>query len=647
MQDNIIFLGFADNRVPEFKEVNSKDWILFGEDNRFPDHLLYLYNKSSNHNAIVNGKVTYIYGKGIEEGNFVVNSNGETFNKVLRKFTHDIELFGGARIEVLWKIGGGAELRHIPFQYLRRAKELNGYWYAKDWNKVGAKNKPVFIPDFDANNKKGAQVFAYNEYRPGVDAYPLPGYFGALNDIETDVEISKYNLSIIKNGMFSSKMIVFNNGIPTDDIKRQIEKDFKKKFAGSENSGNFMLVFNQDPAKAPIVQDLSTTDLDKLFDQLNKTTQGEIFSGHLVTSPMLFGIKTEGQLGGRTELLEAYEIFKNTYISDKVAAIENVLETILPLVGKQPSKLVEVQPISAQLNPVDFKELLPKQWVYEQLGINAEDYEEPIGEVSNLPVNENLKKLSGREMQQLERVLRKYKNQKLSRDEASFLLKNSYGLSEDDITGLLGLNFGKEDFSEEEVAAMFAACGAPKNEFTVVKYMSFDGEPPEISMNFADLSQVDSNIIDMIRKDKRATPADIAAAVKSSPSYVEKRISEMIKEGVIKQSEKVLGVDTIIERAINPEVIDYRPKPESVDVFVRYTYELRPGVKGPAVIDTTRPFCKRLIELDRVYSRAEIETISQRLGYSVFDRAGGFWGDSPKCRHAWTRMLVIKKKSNG
>ena len=282
--DNVIFLGFADNRIPEFKEVKSKDWILFGEDNRFPDNLLYLYNKSSNHNAIVNGKAVYIYGKGFENGTPIINSDGETYNRLFKKLILDVELFGGCRIEVLWKIGGGAELRHIPFQFLRRSKELNGYWYAKDWSKFGAKEKPVFIPNYDPENRQGTQIIAYNEYRPGVDCYPLPMYFGALNDIETDVGISKYNLSIIKNGMFSSKMTVFNNGEPPAEMKREIERDFKKKFAGSENSGNFMLVFNQDPAKAPTVQDLSTTDLDKLFNQLNTITQGEIFSAHMVTS---------------------------------------------------------------------------------------------------------------------------------------------------------------------------------------------------------------------------------------------------------------------------------------------------------------------------------------------------------------------------
>jgi hypothetical protein len=54
------------------------------------------------------------------------------------------------------------------------------------------------------------------------------------------------------------------------------------------------------------------------------------------------------------------------------------------------------------------------------------------------------------------------------------------------------------------------------------------------------------------------------------------------------------------------------------------------------------------MQLDRLYSRAEIEAISARLGYSVFDRRGGWWTQpngqaSPSCRHRWFSQVVIKK----
>jgi DNA-binding Lrp family transcriptional regulator len=641
-ESNIIFLKFADNKIPEFKEVSSKEWILFGEDNKFPDHLLYLFNKSSNHNAILNGKATYVYGKGFQQ-DIIVNPRGETINKLFKKFIADIELFGGGRFEIIWKMGGGVDVYHLPFQKLRRSKEDNGFWYSKDWTKYTRDGyRPKFIPDYDQDVKVGSQVLAYNEYRPGCDVYPLPGYFGALNDIETDVEISKYNLSVIKNGQFSSKMIIFKNGVPTDEIKRQIERDWKNKFQGSTNAGNPMLVYQKTGEAAPEVIDMSATDLDKLFDLLNKTTQAEIFSGHQVTSPMLFGIMEPGKLGGRNELQDAYEIFKNTYVNEKQQNVEEVADIIFPLLGiKESQKLEPVEPISTLINPVDFKEIIPKEWVLDKLGIDLTKYPgavNPSG-VTNTPgvVNENLKNLTGRQHQQLLRVIRQYGKGKMTREQATTMLRSSLGMCDEDIFTLLGEQSFEADYSEDQVAMMFEEIGEAKNKFHIVKSAKFDKE------FFADLSQVDSDILNMIKKDKRISAKDIAAAIGSNPGYVNKRINELKEEGVLKQKEIKIGIDKIIETAVNPEKIDFKPKSEVVDVYVKYSYEVRPGV-GPEVIPTTRPFCKKLIDLDRLYTRAEIESISARLGYSVFDRAGGWWGQDYQCRHEWKRNLVIKKR---
>ena len=44
------------------------------------------------------------------------------------------------------------------------------------------------------------------------------------------------------------------------------------------------------------------------------------------------------------------------------------------------------------------------------------------------------------------------------------------------------------------------------------------------------------------------------------------------------------------------------------------------------------------MELNRLYTRYDIEQISQRLGYSVWDRKGG-----DDCRHRWVSQIVVKK----
>lgn len=613
--DNILILGFADNKRPEFKEVKSKDWILFGEDNLFPYHLLYLYDKSSNHGAIINGKSKYIFGQGFPISP-EVNAKQETLNKVFKKAIKDIEIFGGCYFQILWAMGGKATIAHIPFEKIRKAKDKEGYFYKSNWKDTTKKEYPKYIPEFDPNLKVGVQIFCYREYRPGCDYYPLPGYFSALNDIETDVEISKYNLSVIKNGMFSSKMIVFNNGEPTDEVKKKIEKSFKEKFAGSENSGRFMLVFNQDPTKAPQVQDLSTTDLDKLFNQLNTITQGEIFTGHEVTSPMLFGVKTEGQLGGRDEIVEAYEIFKNTYVNEKQQNIEEVYNFLAPFIGAPVGqKLIPVEPI--------------------------EPSEVPAPVLSTTPVNDNMKNLTGRQYQNVERIIRKYKTGKIQRPMAETMLKSGLGLSDDEVTTFL--NFASIE-QEEDVAEMFSYVGKERKDYTIVKRKEkFNGQSlPEFDREvFKDIKGNDSAILDLIRKDKRITPEVIAKTINETVAYVRGRINVLKEDGVLRESSTTIGVDTIIEHAINPEQIDSRVTPETADVFIRYSYEPKPGLQP--IIETTRPFCKRLIELDRLYTRSEIEQISQRVGFSVWDRKGGFWGDKEECRHRWVANIVIKR----
>lgn len=637
---SISFLSFADNRIPTFKEVSSKDWVLFGEDNLFPDHLLYLYNKSSNHGAIVEGKTIYIIGKGIAD-NKIVNDDGETINKVLERFCKDIEIFGGGYLEFVWKANKKtASVKHIPFQSIRKGKDGKKYYYSVNWKTKKKKDDIREIDPFNPNKKTGTQLFAYSEYRPGAGAYPLPGYFAALNDIETDVEISKYNLSIIKNGMFSSKMISFFNGDPGEEGKKKLEKAFKSKFTGSENSGNFMLTFNKNAETAPQVDDLSTTDLDKLFDQLNKTTQAEIFSGHTVTSPMLFGIMEPGKLGGRNELQDAYEIFKNTYINKKQMAIEEIISAIAPYVGIEPgSQLSPVDPIGILLNPIDFKEILPKSWIYEKLGIDPEDYPDDnvsgtTRAVATTLVNDNLKNLTGRQTQNIERIIRRYKTGKISKPMAETLLKSGLGLTETEITTFL-------DFAaievEEEVCEMFETIGTSREEFTVVKSKEYKQQ----KMLFAEIAGSDAAIVDLIRKDKRITADVIAKVIKEPVEYVEGRIRALVEKKVLTTKSETLGVDTIIEHAVNNETIDVMEPPETASVSVKYSYEPKPGLEP--IIETTRPFCKKLINLDRMYSRAEIESISQRVGYSVFDRKGGFWGKKEECRHRWVANVVIKK----
>ena len=98
------------------------------------------------------------------------------------------------------------------------------------------------------------------------------------------------------------------------------------------------------------------------------------------------------------------------------------------------------------------------------------------------------------------------------------------------------------------------------------------------------------------------------------------------------------------------KVTERIPAKQLPEIKVVYTYEKRSIADGPTLLPTSRKFCVRLVALSesgKVWSIKNIQDISQRVGYSVFKRAGGFWNNNGvieyQCRHEWRKHIVIKK----
>jgi hypothetical protein len=669
---NVLFLEFADSTVPIFKETRNKDYIKYGSENNYPEYLTHLFNKSAKHNAIVTGKAKYIFGKGYENGNVIVNRLNESLNDVIKKADLDIEIYGGFRLEVIWsRAGKVSEIYHTDYSTLRKAKGGGFFW--KEWWKSyedgywkDNRQEEEFIPAFDPKEPSGSQIYEYNEYRPGVRFYPLPGYIGCNNYIETDIEISKYYLSAIRNGMMPSKMIQFFKGDPPDEKKKEIEKRFGKKFSGAENAGKFIMVFNDSNAtKSVEINDLSATELDKQFIELNKTTQQEIFSGHNVTSPMLFGIKTEGQLGGNTELQTSYAIFKNTYAEPKANAIDAEVNWLMSYsLWPGEYKLQETDPVGIQFDAQSVISNLPKAYVYKELGIpedmwNGETIAGAVpqqGGVMGSAVNDNIKNLSGRQHQGIMRIVRQYEGGKLARPAAIAMLKKGYGLDDDDVIAFLGeepqpLAAASFEEQEDEIISFFDAHGDSKNDFEIVKskkiWFASDADEDETiyikeAFKTYDVTTTEAKIISLIKKDPLITEDVIAKAIGETEAFVKSKIISLTKRGYIESTIEKVGIDEILKRTITPDITVPPPtKTGSVQIFIKYSYE------GPQD-SRNRPFCAKMMALNRLYTRADIEKFSERFGYSVFDRRGGFWRHkdgttTPYCRHTWKSNIVVKK----
>lgn len=686
---NIAILKFADSKIPTFIETRGKDYIKYGKENDYPEYLTYLFNKSAKHNAILTGKANYIYGEGFENGDFKINRLGDSLNDLAKKAALDVEIYGGFRWEVIWNaLGKVIEIYHVDFTSIRTGKK-DGFYFKESWEtKVYRENREEeeYIAAFDPLHPAGSQIYAYNEYRPMVRFYPLPSYIGCNNYIETDIEISKYYLSAIRNGMMPSKMVQFYDGDPGEEKKRALEHSFSKKFAGAENAGRFLLVFNKGKDKQLDISDLSHSEVDKMFVELNKTCQQEIYAGHNITSPALFGIAEPGKLGGNTELYTSYAIFQNTYSKPKASALSKEIKGILDYSNFQGEyDLLPSDPIGIQFDVKDVINSLPKAFVFTKLGIPEDQWDlenigadnkptptvpiAPATNVGGVPgspadaalSNDNIKNLTAKQHQQVLRIIRQYGKGQLTDVAAKTLLRAGLGLTDDDINSLLGIKAqplaASFEAQEAEIIGMFDACGESKEDFEVLrsKRVSFSSDlemesDEEIYIKEAfktyDVTQTESRILELIRKDKLITAQVIADTIGQSEAYVISKLANLTQRGYIESHDTVDGIDTLVERTVVPsDTISIPPSTGAASpaqIFIKYSYE------GPQD-SKNRPFCAKMLQLRRLYSRAEIEQISARLGYSVFDRRGGFWtrkgthDTTPYCRHNWKSNLIVKK----
>ena len=343
----------------------SHKFIKYGEYNDFPNTLISLYNNSSIHSTCINAIVDGIVGEGlVAEPDYVLDkaNQKESWNAVFRKLATDFKLYGGYAFEVIYSKDRSrvAGIYHIDFSWLR-AKEMNyrgeieGYYISDEWGekyRYSITNVPDDVPYLPSYNPSKSQdepkqIYVFRPYAPGQKYYPLPDYVGALRVIDLDEEVDNFHLNNIKNGLAPSLAITtFTNADETQ--RQQIEAMLRDQYSGTDNAGSLMYLDLDDPANAPIITPIPQNGADGYYTTLSEITTQKILTAHRITSPMILGIKTAGQLGGRDEVTDAYLLLLNTVIRPfqqiLLSSIEEMLNMMYPnekdiTVGVQQLKL--------------------------------------------------------------------------------------------------------------------------------------------------------------------------------------------------------------------------------------------------------------------------------------------------------------------
>ena len=323
------FLSFSIENVeiPKLTErqMSGKDWFNWGNDNKLPYYLYGLYEKSSLMQSIINTTVNFIVGNSIES--IYKPNEDETWEDLIRNLALDYLIYGGFAIQVMYnKMGKIHSLNWLDMRKIRTDEEHTKVYYSKEF---ATKSCPQYLTF--KTWKRGEQyrnesaVFFYTGSKRTV--YPLPRYSGSIPAIETSIRIDNFHLNAIKNNFNGNFIINMNNGIPTDDVKKEIERKVKEKFCGDDNAGSFLLVFNDSKENGVSVERIQDDQFDKKYEALKTQTITSIFTGFSAPS-QLFGYAITGNVFSRQEYQDAFDLYSRLQITPIQNLFKRVFECI-------------------------------------------------------------------------------------------------------------------------------------------------------------------------------------------------------------------------------------------------------------------------------------------------------------------------------
>lgn len=647
--------AFDIQKEPVFKEEKQKGRIIWGFskdpderkwNNRLPDYYEWLYNSSSKHRAIIDTKVDFVCGKGLE-----VNDTGLTLEEkvelrsfafkindsgIVKKLNQNRFKVGGFSFEVIFDKGGKKitphyinikNLRRSIIEYNKDGQELPPiYQYTDNW----ASQKPEQNPDYkifhsfewtrNGIDKSKRYIVVFQEDDETV--YPIPEYTAAIPYIASDYEVGNFVYNNTKNGFTSGWLINFYNGDPQEDQKEEIVQAVKDRFNGSDNSGEPMVTFNENGQKGVEVLPITPNGQDERFINLNQQIREEIFSGHKI-DPIIVGLPgNNGFNNNADEKRTAEESFQRKWVAPRQRTIEDYMNAVL--IFNEVKGSVYIQPLDPSMPQFSSAEILSVATSEEKRKVMGW----PKSSVPVSPVNDAISQLHPLVAAEVVRRM-----------------------STTELLGMIGIQptativqttikeFSKEE-ADEAFINFFSTCGIDDSELEVIssrEIFAKDIEDAE-AQEHKFISRAESTILNILKQNAKATTKELADLLKIKEKEVLDILDRLKNANLLTPENTVTGEG---EKAIDES-----------ELFTVYKYGKRNDVSGSDIIETTRDFCRRMVTLSktRSWTLNEIKTMSNGTGLDVFRSRGGWYTlpgtnvHTPYCRHIWQAILVRRKR---
>ena len=359
---NLHILNLASYNRPEISENKNKDWVNYGTDNNYYQYIIERYNGSATNNAIINGVVNMIYGKGLDATNSskkpdeYAQMRSIFSNDCVRKTVLDLKLLGEGSMQIIYKNGKVYKAEHFPRQTLRAEKcnedgQIEAYYYHHNWSKIKPSEQPKRIPAFGYGNGKESEIKMIKRYVSGYDYYAPVDYQGGLAYAELEEEIADYLINEVQCGFSGTKVVNFNNGVPDREKQMQVKDDVLGKLTGSRGE-KVIVAFNNNAESKTTVEDIPLNDAPQHYEYLSNECVKKLVISHRITSPLLIGVKdgNSGLGNNAEEIKTATLLFDNIVIKPYQELLTDCFDAILAVNG------ISLNLYFRTLQPLEFTE---------------------------------------------------------------------------------------------------------------------------------------------------------------------------------------------------------------------------------------------------------------------------------------------------
>jgi hypothetical protein len=377
--DNLHLIQLNQYERPAITEERNRDWVGIGDNNDYYQCLIDAYMESTTNQAVINGIVNMIYGKGLDATDS--NEKPEEYAQMkqlltpscMRKVCNDLKLLGEAAIQVSYKGNKVGSLTHFPRETLRAEKmdangDIKNYYYAPDWTKVTRNTKLTKFPVFGSGAKN--EIYIIKRFVSGYYYYSPADY--QISYAVLEKEIADFLINDAQCSFSGTKVINFNGGIPDRTKQLEIKEQVMGKLTGSYGE-KVIVAFNNNAEQKTTIEDIPLPDAPEHYSYLSEECQRKILLTHRVTSPLLLGLRDGNNgLGNNSEEIEtATLLFDNIVIKPYQDLIIDALNEILAVND------ITLNLYFKTLQPLEFievdKELQDAEAIEEETGIKQDE----------------------------------------------------------------------------------------------------------------------------------------------------------------------------------------------------------------------------------------------------------------------------------